>query len=813
MRISSFILVLALLVFSVPQALYAEEIQEEVGGFFAEPVDEPAQAPVAHQEYRPSPAFLQNKQPTIIRKQKIKSIKIEGLARVSKETVVSYLYLKEGDTLSQNKINEALKRLHATSLFADVKMQIKNGILTIKVIENAIINRLAFEGNKRLKEADLSKEIQLRPRMVLTSAKVQEDVERLLNVYRRNGRYSVVIEPKVIQLEQNRLDLVFEIREGDLTLVRGITFLGNKAFDDEDLKEVLSTKETAWYKILSNNDRYDPDRLLHDQSLLRDHYMAKGYLDFHFGEVSADLHPNHKHFFLTFNVDEGKRYKIGNVQVVSDVAKIDPEMLKSELLIKSGNHYSALDTRQTIEDMNKLLTAKGFVFIDVQPDLKRNAENSTVDVTFRVIETQKVFIEEIRLSGNYKTRENVIRRELKMNEGDALNVAKVREARENLEALEYFKVVKIDSEPGSGPDKVILTIDVEEKRTTLFNFSAGYGIGDGIMGKIGMTESNFLGQGQHIGVDTTIAQRRKEVTMHFTEPYFLKRDISAGFDVTYSRSDLQRESSYDVNSIGGALRLGYNFSENLRHTVSYNLERRHLIARDVKHGSNKHKISKAIKIDRGLNTLSSVGSQFMWDRRDRKKDPSRGFQVILDNELAGLGGSARYFKTNVTFNAYRPVTESVIGSVRFEGGHNHSFTRRLHNLDRYLIGAPTIRGFNVGGIGPRDITTKEKEAIGGTTWAVISGELTVPVSFLPREFGVKGHVFADAGTLFGGLKGYPGSIRRRLRGLNKVRVSVGFGVSVNTPMGLLRFDISRAIRKHKRDEVQTFTLGAGTRLQ
>ncbi|MGE3743142.1 MAG: outer membrane protein assembly factor BamA, partial [Geminicoccaceae bacterium] len=469
----------------------------------------------------------------------ISRVVVEGNQRIEPSTVESYLAIRAGEPYDAQKVDDSIKSLYATGLFEDVAIQLQGDQLVVRVTENPIINRIAFEGNKRLDTKVLESEIQLRPRVVYTRARVQNAVNRILELYRRNGRYAAKVEPKIIELDQNRVDLVFEISEGPTTGIGGIAFIGNEAYSDSTLRGVIQTRETAWYRFLSSDDTYDPDRLSFDEELLRRFYNARGYADFQVISAVAELTPDGKSFYITFTLEEGPQYTFGEVKVDTTLEDLGVEQLERLVATESGETYDADEVEATIQALTDEVGRLGYAFVDIQPQLRKDPEKLTVDLTYQINEGQKVYVERIDISGNVRTLDKVIRREFRLAEGDAFNTALLRRSQQRLRNLGFFESVDITTEQGSAPDKVVIKTKVVERSTGELSFGAGFSTDDGVLGDIRLSERNFLGRGQDLRANLTVSQRRQLIDISFTEPYFLDRDLAAGFDLFDSRTDFQ----------------------------------------------------------------------------------------------------------------------------------------------------------------------------------------------------------------------------------------------------------------------------------
>ena len=497
----------------------------------------------------------------------IRRIVVEGNERIETSTVESYLALRVGEPADAERVDQSIKSLFATGLFDDVSIEPQGETLVVRVVENPIINRIAFEGNRRLDTSVLEAEIQLRPRVVYTRARGQKAVNRILELYRRNGRFAAKVEPKIIELDQNRVDLVFEINEGPTTGVGGISFIGNEQFSDSTLRGVIQTRESAWYRFLTSDDTYDPDRVAFDEELLRRFYNARGFADFQVVSVVAELTPDGREFFITFTLDEGPKFEFGEIRVETSLTDLETEQLIRLAESVKGDTFNAELIEATVQALTDEIGRLGYAFVEIQPLLTKNPETLTVDVTYQIDEGQKVYVERIEISGNLRTLDYVIRREFRLAEGDAFNTALLRRSQQRLRNLGFFESVDMTTETGSAPDRVVIKTRVTERSTGELSFGAGFSTQDGVLGDIRLTERNLLGRGQDLRANLTVSQRRQQIDLSFTEPFFLERDLAAGVDIFRSRTDFQSESSYDETSTGGRLRLGYPLTENLRHAV------------------------------------------------------------------------------------------------------------------------------------------------------------------------------------------------------------------------------------------------------
>jgi outer membrane protein insertion porin family len=745
---------------------------------------------------QPMPAYAQVQAGDVI-----SGIEIVGNERIEQATVRSYIGLQEGDSFDQANIDRALKGLFGTGLFADVSLSRRGTVLVVRLKENPIINQIAFEGNKKIEDKDLATEVQSKTRAVYTRTRVQNDLQRILDIYRRTGYFAATVTPKIIELDQNRVDLVFEINEGARTYVRSINFIGNEKFTDGQLSEEILTKRERWYRFLSTNDVYDPDRLEVDKELLRRYYLSQGYADFRVVSAVAELSPDNEGFYLTFSIEEGERYKFGAVDVSTTFKDIDVEGLKAELQTKEGKWYDATKVENTVSSLTARLNDMQYAFVDVKPQVQRDREGKLINLTYLLNEGPRVFVERINVNGNMRTQDHVIRRELMLAEGDAFNRSKLKKSEQNIRDLGYFEQVDVKVREGSASDQAVIDVNVAEQSTGEVSIGAGYSTTDGPLADFGLSERNFLGKGQDLRFSTTVSGRSQEFNFSFTEPYFLERDLSAGID-TFHQTRENEESSYDQQNTGFALRMGYPLSENLRQKVSYTL-------RNTRIENVPATASRYIREQEGERLTSMVGQELSYDRRNSKREPSEGYILRLNTDVAGVGGDANYVKVRGGGAVYLPLAgPDWVMSVLGEAGSVWGMGEDVAISDRFFLGGDTMRGFKTSGIGPRDLTTSEDDSLGGNYFARASMEVTFPIG-LPEEMGVKAHAFSDAGTLWGSdADPLPGET---FVDDNSIRVSVGAGLSWRSPLGPLRVDLAFPILKEDYDETQQFHLSFGTR--
>jgi outer membrane protein insertion porin family len=723
----------------------------------------------------------------------IQEVRIEGTQRVDPETVQTYMTVNPGDPFDATELDNSLKSLFATGFFADVTLRREGDALIVSVVENPVINRIAFEGNQRIEDNILQAEITLRPRVVFTRTRAQNDVQRILDIYRRSGRFAASVEPKVIKLPQNRVDLVFEISEGEHTGIQSINFIGNQVFSDSTLRGEITTEETAFWRFFSSSDTYDPDRMAFDRELLRRFYLSEGYADFRVVSAVAELSEDRTGFILTFTVEEGPRYTFGAVELTTTLRNFDPETLREQIEIEEGDWYDADVVEDTKEQLTRLVGNYGYAFVEVRPRTDRDRDNLTIGLTFEILEGPKVFVERIDIQGNSRTLDKVIRREFLLVEGDAFNATKLQWSRRRIENLGFFRSVNVDTERTDVPDRTLITVEVEEQSTGELTFGAGLSTTVGPIGNIQLRERNLLGRGQDLRLTGTIAGKASEIDLSFTEPYFLDRNVSAGFDI-YRTSRDQDESSLTVERFGGTLRTGYNLTRSLRQSLFYTLENREVTNVD-------EDASEAAKAEEGESLRSIIGQALIWDRRNRRFNTSEGYVIRLRNSLAGLGGDVSYLKNVLSGFYYFPVAEQVTLVTGAEFGYMFGIDEDTGLSDRFFLGGESFRGFESGGIGPRDEETGD--SVGGEKYYKGTVELRFPLG-LPEAFDIQGHLFTDFGSLWDS-GGAPGDILDS----DSIRVSVGPGFFWNSPFGPVNVDFGFPVVEEDfdKDELLVFSFG------
>ena len=708
----------------------------------------------------------------------IRSIVVHGNQRLEPETIRAYANLTPGQTYTATTLDQALKDLYATQLFADVTIGgADTGDLVITVRENPVINRIVLDGNKRLKDDKIVPEIKLAPRQIFTRSAARADVDRILELYRRQGRFAARVEPKIVQLDQNRVDVVYEIYEGDLAKIRAINLLGNSEFSDARLrKEMFSKQAGGVLGFLKQNDTYDPDRLAADQQKLRAFYLTEGYADFRVVSALAELTPDRKDFVITYVVEEGPRYKFGTVDVDSALRDLPNERVKQILKIQPGTWFNAKAVEDAVTDVNEQAGNLGYAFADINPAYDRDAEKRLMNVTLKITETSRVYVERIDITGNTSTRDKVIRREFRLNEGDAFNALKVKRSQDRIQSLGYFQdKMEIKQTEGSAPDRVVLGLDVEEKPTGQLSLSGGYSSLEKFVIQLAVSQNNFLGKGQSLDASVNYSAYSKSVQLGFADPYFLDKPILFGGQIyrqdyrSFNFIGNQRNTTYSQVSTGGGLRTGFPLTEYWSVGTRYNLVQDKISLDKKSFFTNglcdPLKAGQYLCDEVGTRVTSSVGYSTIYDDTDGIR-PTRGQRLTFSQDIAGLGGDVKYGRVRGDATKYKSLGGGFVFSAHAEGGYIKAFQAApgpfrdaIRLTDRFF--GPQLRGFDIRGIGPRvqrvpytstgTLATDQAritDALGGRTYYMGRLELEFPTGSALRSAGLRPSIYADAGSLF-----------------------------------------------------------------
>jgi outer membrane protein insertion porin family len=847
------------------------------------PAGQPAPQPTAAGAQDAPRALPQPVQPVVQETGTIRSIAVSGNQRLEPETVVSYMRLRVGEAYTRERLDEALRDLYATELFADVQIRDQGGALTIEVRENPVINRIVLEGNKRIKDDKIAPEIKLAPRQIFTRSKARADVARIIELYRRQGRFAASVDPKIVQLDQNRVDVVFEVHEGPRSKIRQINIIGNQVFGDGELRGEMATKRSGMLSFLSSGDVYDPDRLAFDQQKMKQFYLTHGYADFRVISAVAELTPDRRDFIITYVIEEGERYKYGDVKVESAIRDFRSDSLTPMLPMKTGQWFNAKQVEDTITQLNESAGLFGYAFADVHPDERRNKETHTMDVTFQIAESPRVYVERIDVNGNTATQDKVIRREFRLAEGDPFNSVRVKRSRDRIQSLGFFQDnLEIEQTPGSTPDRVILGVGVEEKSTGELALSAGFSSLERFLLNASIKQRNFMGKGQELRASVNYSSFSKSIEAGFTEPYLFDRNIALGFDIY--RRDLssfnfindKRNTTYKQVTTGGQLRTGIPLTEYMLLAVRYGLNQDNVSLDQTSFFTDPDGTGplpaacdpllagRYLCDALGTSITSSVGYSLAYSNLNNSVRPTRGHRFTVAQDFAGLGGDVRYLRTRINAAKYWQVAGKFIFSINAEGGYIRSFQNAprpgadpVRLIDRFFLGEPELRGFDIRGVGPRvqrfpydatgnlitDKRSVSDDALGGRAYYLARIELEIPLGASLKELGLRPSIFADAGALFGVtrppllnvgttcLDNTSGAQTVQAPGLAcptgttlasngfrefffgdtaRPRISVGVGVNWNSPFGPFRIDIARALVKAQGDDTKLLTFNVGT---
>lgn len=749
----------------------------------------------------------------------VSRIEVSGNQRVDADTIRNYIQIKPGKAFSSSDIDDAVKALFGTGLFSDVQINQVGSSLVVKVSEYQVVNQVLFQGNKKLKDNALAIAVQLKPRGTFSQATLDSDVEAVKAAYRRIGRDDAAVTTQIMNLGDNRVNVVFNINEGGRTQIASINFVGNSAYSSRRLSDVIATKRSSWLSFVLRDDVYDEDKLRADQELLRRFYYNHGYADFQVVSAVGELDNTTNKYTVTITVQEGDRYTFGDVSVESTIPEVDSKSLESVVQTHKGDVYNAKDVEDSIIALTERVAGSGYAFAQVTPRGDRNFENHTISVVYTIDQGTKAYIERIEIRGNDRTRDYVIRREFDVSEGDAFNQVLIQRAKKRLEALDYFEKVEISTVPGSQPDQVVLVVDVVEKSTGEFSVGAGYSTGGDTAGPSvegSITERNFLGRGQFIKLSAGGGKNSRDYSLSFTEPYFLGRRIAAGFDIYQSTRNY---NNYDSETLGATVRFGLPITDDISTQLAYNIAKEEYKFDDDCDDNDDGVlgdcgVSQAIKdgIAESPWIKSSVSVGLVYNTIDDMKNPHEGIYANVTTEVAGLGGDAKFVKVTGRGSVYQTLSEQLdlVGLISAGGGHVESYgSDGLRIFDHFQSSERMIRGFEYGGIGPV-ASDNEDDHLGGTTYFNASAEAQFPLPVIPESFGLRGAVFADAATLYGNKIADQSLVNQASTDL-QLRASVGVGLMWASPFGPIRIDYAIPVKKEATDDVQEFNFGIATR--
>ena len=740
----------------------------------------------------------------------VQAITVTGNQRIDTGTIESYMVIQQGDPFDANKINLSLKTLYATGLFSNVSITRVGNTLNVTVAENPTVNQVFFSGNKTLTDKDAKAAIALQPRAVFTPAAAEADRRNLLDLYAQKGYFNATVTPYIIKLSDNRVNVVFNCVDGVETKISRITFIGNNHFSQGKLREIVSSREYAWFRFFSSSDQYSSQRVQYDEYLLRTFYLHEGYADFQVNSANAELAPDRRSFYLTYNISEGPRYRVASVTVNSSIRKLPGAQLRPLVPISPGQWFDGDELIEGVTAVSTKAQDLGYAFAQVNPYVTTDPATRTLKISLSVVQGPKVYIQRIDITGNTRTEDKVVRRELTVAEGDGYNQTKIDKSTTNLKNLGFFKDEKISTSSGSTPQQVILNTHVTEQATGQFSLGGGYSTDLGALVNAGLSQNNFLGTGINTSINAMLAQRGTQINLGVTDPYFLDRNLIAGFDlfrtVTDSYTSGGSDYSYSESDIGGDLRAGYRFNSNVRQNFTYTLSQRDVY--DVPTGSSLY-----ITNEEGISSLSQISQTISFDYLDDDEKPTSGLLLNLTTDFAGLGGSAKYVRLSPDASYYIPL-ERLFGSrtwvLKFSaqaGDLIPTFGYQDRIIDRFFLGGDSLRGFADGGVGPHDVSTGD--TLGGNIMWAQSTELQFPLPVSP-DLGITGFAFVDVGSTYG-IPSSEVAADGPAYDSSAPRVGTGVGVAWNTPFGLINLSIAQPVVKQKDDQIQQFRVSFGTR--
>ena len=701
-------------------------------------------------------------------------------------------------------VDQSVKTLFSSGLFADVTILRQDKGLIVTVVENPIVNRVSFEGNSAITDENLGKEGILSARQIYTRAKVQDDVERQIELYRRSGRFAVRIEPKVIQLPQNRIDLVFEISEGPTTGISAINFLGNRVFSDDELRGVILTRESRWWRVFAASDNYDPDRVAYDGELLRQYYLSKGYADFSVVSTNAELTRNGESFFVNFVIEEGQKYSFGEARISTSLDTLDIIELEEQITHQAGEQYDQRALDKTVDALTKVVGESGFAFANIRPRPRTNREAAIIDIEYVINEGPRVYVERVNVNGNSRTKDDVIRREMRLVEGDAFNKVLLSRSERSVRGLNFFSAVQVTESPGTEEDQTIIDVDVREMPTGELSFGVGYSSAEDFTTQLSVSERNFLGRGQRLRFNVGLSNQVQRYTIGFTEPYFLGRDVSAGFSLFNTQTDYDYQQGLELNENGIGFNLGFPLSEDGRLSLFANFVNDELT----------DSLNAGLVSDRSYDLgKQEFGYFYSIDRRDDFVNPSDGWNVTFGQDIAGPGGDVSYLRTRATANFFEELAEGWILHLRGTLGIIHDYKGDAINYnDRFFRGGRDFRGFERGGVGPREVSASAADpsqgfALGANRYMIGTAQVALPLG-LSKESGVRANLFVDFGVL--GETDAEASPGRIIEDEMAFRATTGLSFAWRSPFGPVRFDFAEPLAKEDYDQTRFFRFTIGT---
>ncbi len=734
-------------------------------------------------------------------------ITVRGNERIDADIIAAYFSSAKTAHLTSAETDQILKKLYASDLFLEAQISLENGKIIVDVKENPIVSDVKFVGNKKIDDDALASESSLKKRTVFTKFKLQSDIKRISEIYLKSGRFLTKIDPKIIQKDQNRVEVIFDITEGPKAKISDITFIGNNAFSDPDLLEEISTKKSIWYKFLSSGDVFDSDRIEFDKEKLRRFYGAHGFADFVAISSNAQILPTKDKFYITFLLEEGIKYHVGEVNIVNHVEKFDEKLLQPAILIKSGKVYNSDLIEKSIEKMVQIMSDKSYAFAHIEPILKRNKEQKIIDIDFVIEETPRIYVDRITIMGNTRTMDEVIRRELRLRDGDAYNITNINRSRQRIQNLGFFEKVDFRTKRIGNTDKIELEVEVKEKKTGELNFGIGYSTVDKATANIGLKERNLMGTGQELGVSLQKSRYSLSNEINYTKPYFMGRPIDAGVDIFKYVSSKRNTLVYDQTSEGFVLRGDYSMTEYLGHQIRYSLK-------DDTISNISAAASISVQNLQGHYSNSTIGQSFVYDKRDNKMNPRSGYYISVTQDYTGfIGGNVDNLKHTGSAGLYVPTfNDNFVFKALVRGGIIDGIGQDVRSNYAFFLGGNNFRGFEYAGLGPRTINPSTGSAVGGNAiggniYYVGTLEFMFPLG-LPKELGINGILFSDNGTVK-----HVDSINRintAVADTGSLRSTYGLSIAWTSPMGPIRFDFSRVAKKEQFDRTQAFRFSFGT---
>ena len=727
---------------------------------------------------------------------RISGIEVTGNRRIAEGTVLSYLPVQVGDLVSQGGLSQSLERLFATNLFKDIKLEFNGSVLNVTVVENPIINRVNIEGNDVITDERLLEVIDVQPRRIYNRQVAFDAAAKLLDVYRAGGRFAAVVEPKIIELDENRVDLVFEVDEGPLIKINSIVFSGNQNFSDRRLRQAIVSRERRWWAFLTPNDKYDEGRLDYDVRLLRQFYLARGYADINVSRARGGLLPDRSGFAITFLIDEGLRYKVNKIDITSEIENIDLDTLKNLMLFGKDSWYDVRLLEQGLLDITNQLGVFGYAFVDVTPEITTDTTTGMLDIAIKIGYARRNFVERIEFVDNTRTLDSVIRREFELIEGDAFDQLKLDRSVRNVRNLGYFSKVDVQNIRGSAADQTVTRVTVEEQSTGDLSIGVGYSSLDKTSLTLGINERNFLGTGRRASASISTSDTQTDFVFGLTQPHLFGRDLTGSIDVFKAKSTANNTS---FNRTGFDLGARFDAANDVYHSVTYGISTSKI--------TNTSTSATSVTGENGKSLLKSAISYTIGrDTRDNRFDPTEGFFSEISETFSGVGGDVNFLRSSLRGGLYKPyLFKSLVLGVKGRVGHISGLGDKITQSERFFLGGRNVRGFGSNGIGPRD--KGSGGAVGGNN--IYSGTVEVVSNLgVSKDAGVRWTVFSDFGSVW--ATDFPSGVTKPDD--QAMRSSLGFGILWNTVIGPLSFYWANPVAEQSHDNTKTFQFSIGTRL-